>query len=122
LLSYRNDFSRCENTQRSEGGPYPEVSRAAQEFTLCRGVVQQRRRADRDIGCDEVQFDRVENRMENRQAAVARAMRTMAARLRFTSLDVVAQEDTLMRIAVLPCHTVPLHQQVPSSCMRRITS
>jgi hypothetical protein len=46
----------------------------------------------------------------------------MASRLRSTSAAVVAQEETLMRIAVLPCQTVPPHQQVPSSCTRRMTS
>jgi hypothetical protein len=45
----------------------------------------------------------------------SRAMRVMAARLRSTSGSVVAQDETLMRIAVLPCQTVPPHQQVPSS-------
>ena len=50
------------------------------------------------------------------------AMRIMACRLRSTSLSVVAQEDTLIRIAVFPCQTVPPHQQVPSSWTRRITS
>ena len=42
------------------------------------------------------------------------AMRIMAARLRSTSASVVAQEETLMRIAVCPCQTVGPHQQVPS--------
>ena len=32
-----------------------------------------------------------------------------------TSLSVVAQEDTLILIAVFPCQVVPPHQQVPSS-------
>jgi len=31
-------------------------------------------------------------------------------------------EETLMRIAVWPCQTVPAHQQVPFSWMRRTTS
>ena len=50
------------------------------------------------------------------------AIRKIAARLRFTSASVVAQDDTLMRIAVWPCQTVPPHQQVPSRCTRPITS
>src|SRR5580658_1557962 len=44
----------------------------------------------------------------------ALAMRTIAARLRSTSSSVVAQQDTLMRMAAWPCHSVPPHQQVPS--------
>jgi hypothetical protein len=38
----------------------------------------------------------------------------MAAALRSTSSFVVAQLDTLIRIADCPCHCVPPHQQVPS--------
>jgi len=38
----------------------------------------------------------------------------IAARLRCTSASVVAHDDTLMRIAVWPCQTVPPHQHVPS--------
>ena len=48
-----------------------------------------------------------------------RARRSMAARLRSTSASLVAQLHTLMRMAVRPCQTVPPHQHVPSSCMRR---
>ena len=51
----------------------------------------------------------------------ARAMRIIAARLCSTSCSVVAQDETLMRIAVRPCHTVPPHQQVPSACSAAIT-
>ena len=40
----------------------------------------------------------------------------IAARLRSTSSSVVAHDDTLMRIAVRPCQTVPPHQHVPSAC------
>lgn len=43
------------------------------------------------------------------------AMRIMAATLRSTSSSVVAQQETEMRMAVYPCHTVPPHQQVPSA-------
>ena len=43
-----------------------------------------------------------------------RAMRSMASKLRSTSKSVVAQDDTLIRIAVRPCQTVAPHQQVPS--------
>ena len=43
-----------------------------------------------------------------------RAMRSMASKLRSTSKSVVAQDDTLIRIAVRPCQTVTPHQQVPS--------
>ena len=43
-----------------------------------------------------------------------RAMRSMASKLRSTSTSVVAQDDRLIRIAVRPCQTVTLHQQVPS--------
>src|SRR5487761_1938704 len=49
------------------------------------------------------------------------AMRRIAARLRSTSSSVVAQFDTLMRIAVRPCHSVPPHQQVPSRCTSAMT-
>src|SRR5262249_11717932 len=44
------------------------------------------------------------------------AIRNIASRLRSTSASVVAHEDTLIRIAWRPCHTVPPHQHVPSSC------
>jgi hypothetical protein len=43
------------------------------------------------------------------------ATRTIAARLRSTSSSVVAHDDTLMRMAVCPCHTVPPTQHVPSA-------
>src|SRR5436853_139332 len=46
----------------------------------------------------------------------------MAARLRSTSASVVAHDETLMRIAVWPCQSVPPHQQVPSLWTRAITS
>ncbi len=47
------------------------------------------------------------------------ARRTMAASERSTSSSVVAHDETLMRIAARPCHTVPPHQQVPSACTAR---
>src|SRR5207244_7102527 len=57
-----------------------------------------------------------------RRSAILR----IAARLRSTSSSVVAQLETLIRIAVLPCHWVPPNQQVPSSCtpamIRRVSS
>jgi hypothetical protein len=43
------------------------------------------------------------------------AMASMACKLRVTSASVVAQEETLMRMALRPLHSVPPHQQVPSS-------
>jgi hypothetical protein len=43
-----------------------------------------------------------------------RAILMIAAALRSTSSSVVAQLDTLMRIAACPCHCVPPHQHVPS--------
>jgi hypothetical protein len=50
----------------------------------------------------------------------------MAAALRSTSSSVVAQLDTLMRIAVWPRHTLTPHQHVPSAWMaamvRRVIS
>lgn len=49
------------------------------------------------------------------------ATRTMAARLRSTSSSVVAHDDTLMRMAVCPCHTVPPTQHVPSAWIAAIT-
>ena len=48
-------------------------------------------------------------------------MRRIASRLRSTSSSVVAHDDTLIRMAVRPCHTVGPAQQVPSCCTRSIT-
>jgi hypothetical protein len=45
----------------------------------------------------------------------------IATKLRSTSSSVVAHEQTLIRIAVRPCQTVPPHQQVPSSWTAWIT-
>jgi hypothetical protein len=42
------------------------------------------------------------------------AMRQTASKLKSISSSEVSQEDTLILMAVLPCHSVPLHQQVPS--------
>ena len=42
------------------------------------------------------------------------AILIMAARLRSMSSSVVAQQETLIRIEVLPLQSVPPHQQVPS--------
>src|SRR5271157_465837 len=52
---------------------------------------------------------------EIRASFTTAAIRKIASRLRSTSASVVAQEETLMRMAERPCHTVPPHQQVPSS-------
>src|ERR1051325_7029203 len=52
---------------------------------------------------------------------VPRARRMIASALRSTSAVVVAQELTLMRIAVRPCQTVTPAQQVPSAWMASIT-
>ena len=49
------------------------------------------------------------------------AMRSMAARLRSTSASVVAQDETLMRIAVRPCQIVLPHQHVPSDWSSAMT-
>ena len=49
------------------------------------------------------------------------ATRMIAAMLRSTSSSRVAQDETLMRIAVRPCHTVPPHQHVPSDWMPAMT-
>ncbi len=43
------------------------------------------------------------------------AIRIIASNDTSTSSSVVAQLLTLIRIALLPCHLVPLAQQVPSS-------
>jgi hypothetical protein len=48
-------------------------------------------------------------------------MRSIAARLASTSSALVAQEQTLMRIAVWPCHSGTPHQQVPSICSSAMT-
>ena len=53
--------------------------------------------------------------------SAAPATRNIAARLRSTSSSVVAHEETLIRMAARPCHTVPPHQQVPSSWIELIT-
>jgi hypothetical protein len=42
----------------------------------------------------------------------ALARRRITRRLASTSCSVVAHDDTLIRIAVRPCHSVPPHQQV----------
>src|SRR5204863_3229772 len=52
----------------------------------------------------------------------AAAARSIAARLRSTSSSVVAHDDTLMRIAVRPCHVVGPAQQVPSAWIAPITA
>ncbi len=54
-------------------------------------------------------------------ACTSAAIRSMAARLRSTSSSVVAHEETLMRIAVRSCHTVPPAQHVPSAWIPAIT-
>ncbi len=46
----------------------------------------------------------------------------MAERLASTSASVVAQDETLMRMAVRPCHSVPPPQQMPSCWMRSMTA
>jgi hypothetical protein len=48
-------------------------------------------------------------------------MRRIAAMLLSTSSSVVAQDETLMRMAARPFHTVGPHQQVPSSCRAAMT-
>jgi hypothetical protein len=53
----------------------------------------------------------------NRIQALAR--RRITRRLASTSCSVVAHDDTLIRIAVRPCHSVPPHQQVPAREPRR---
>src|SRR5580704_9012782 len=50
------------------------------------------------------------------------AVLSIAAILSSTSSSVVAHEETLMRIAARPCHTVPPHQHVPSFCKAAITA
>src|SRR5258708_5380025 len=49
------------------------------------------------------------------------AILTIALRLSAASSSVVAQLETLMRMAVCPCHCVPPHQQVPSACIAAMT-
>ena len=49
------------------------------------------------------------------------AARAIASTLRSTSSSVVTHDDTLMRIAVWPCQTVPPIQQTPSRCTAAIT-
>ena len=46
----------------------------------------------------------------------------MASTVRSASASVVDQLLTLIRMAVLPCHTVPPIQAVPSACTRSITA
>jgi hypothetical protein len=52
--------------------------------------------------------------MQGAGTMIQLAARSIAARLRSTSSWVVAQLETLMRMAVRPCHTVEPHQQTPS--------
>jgi hypothetical protein len=40
---------------------------------------------------------------------------SIAAKLRSTSSWVVAQDETLIRMAVCPCQTVEPHQHIPSA-------
>ena len=54
-------------------------------------------------------------------ALIRRATRTIDSTLRSTSSSVVAHEDTLIRMAVWFCHTVPPTQQTPSSTTPAIT-
>src|SRR5207247_9810751 len=54
-----------------------------------------------------------------RQASTARFIASILAA---TSSSVVAHDDTLTRIAVRPCHSVPPHQHTPSRWMRSITA
>jgi hypothetical protein len=49
------------------------------------------------------------------------ALRSIDSRLCSTSSSVVAHDETLIRIAVLPCQTVPPHQQTPSAWISSIT-
>ncbi len=49
------------------------------------------------------------------------AILIIAAKLRSTSSSVVVQFEMLIRIAARPCHCVPPHQQVPSSCTPAMT-
>jgi hypothetical protein len=53
-------------------------------------------------------------------------MRMMACRLRSKSSSVVAHEETLIRMATRPCHTVSPNQHVPSAWIalttRRVVS
>jgi hypothetical protein len=44
-----------------------------------------------------------------------RALASMLSKLRATSESVVAQEDTLIRMALRPFHSVAPHQHVPSA-------
>ena len=46
----------------------------------------------------------------------------IAAILASTSASVVAQPETLIRVAVRPCQTVPPHQQTPPACKPSITA
>src|SRR5271157_619785 len=64
--------------------------------------------------------DSNEHRRQDRRRYPLQA-RIMASRLRSTSSGVVAQEETLMRMAVRPCQVVGPHQQAPSRWMRSIT-
>ena len=54
-------------------------------------------------------------RISRDSALYPRAIRMIASRLLSTSASVVAQLETLIRIAVFPCQTVPPHQHVPSA-------
>ena len=73
------------------------------------------RRRRRD-GENSSEFRVLSSEFSDNQAVdkIFRAMLMMAAALRLTSSSLVAQLETLMRMAVLPCHSVPTHQQVTS--------
>jgi hypothetical protein len=56
-------------------------------------------------------FNRIDIDWDSQRRAAAK----IASRLFDTSRSVVAQDETLIRIALRPFHTVPPHQQVPSA-------
>src|SRR5262245_57280826 len=65
--------------------------------------------------------EEVTGREKDLHGLVEAAARRMASALFSMSASVVAQEQTLMRIAVRFCQTVTPHQQVPSACTASIT-
>ena len=54
-------------------------------------------------------------------SAAAAAQARIEASDASTSASVVAQDDTLIRIASRPCQRVPPHQQMPSACTAAMT-
>lgn len=92
--------------------PAEECPRSARRKLTRR--IRKRARETRE-GRERRRREKAVSLIERRGYGVAAWTRRMAAMLRSTSASVVAQEETLMRMAVRPCQTVMPAQQVPSA-------